>query len=775
MLSRPSSAERKWLTGILGLCLLFSPAGSALAAETPEKVPVGHLLSAEAARLLIRSEPARCAATENGQSPIILLTLGTESTPEGELHFHPLATFVFDRSLSDEENGQWIAVWVYGSSGPGWWRTVRAFLPFPAGTPSASEQTVEKLNARLEGIRSNPEEADLLVPDPVVHLANLDTIPRGETVWGLLRRGLNWGDVFNPAQFLYRSYLLRRKDRGDREFKRAYLAVQWLLAAEYDGAEEAAWLDATKDLRFRLLRSRSFFARWLEHADSVELVFNYESSVRQKLAKSSAWLQSAANEHLLRYEPFYRSAGNGTRVPVGGVLYYDPRLKAQPDPGWWKVANPFDLPYNPHTHAEVQRLARERPDELIPLAVYTFETNLALRPIIAIDFFAEGNPKGRERNQQLMSLAKEWLGITTGAFDLERLPYRLTAYAANKKSFTPLVDKSSSKGVEELRLALEANLYFDPIVAPSLQELADKRVLNPLVKAIPEQERLAHVQYESLRAANDRALCQSVEKIRNKMADRLDVPPGGDPETHGAELKRRLAAWQHEVRLADFVSQPLEDFGSLASLTAPLNYFLQADPVDAKRFEKILGKLYTKLYHQQLRLPPGHEVPELSATLDLTRQVWAHTLGDQEESTRHLTAVEARAASRYEKERAEQQKSRREALRAFLNKAREEIEKADKAGCDSQKAYASNLESHLAVLAQVLNAALSDKALQAEVDRRRPELHRELAQLDSTLSQCSIETEEAWRAQTHQVSLQLVRSLEQMLAPTTAVAIAGGR
>jgi len=775
MLSRHSTAGRKSLTVILSFCLLLSPAGSALAAETSSKVPVGRLLSAEAAHLVVRSEPSRCAATENGESPILLFTLGTESTQDGELHFHPLATFAFDRSLSDDENGQWIALWVYGSSGPGWWRTVRAFLPFPAGTPSASEQTVEKLNARLEEIRTNPEEANLMVPDPVVHLANVDTIPRGETIWAVLRRGLNWAGVFNPAQFLYRSYLIRRKDRGDREFKRAYLAVHWLLDKEYSGAEEAPWLDATSDLRFHLLRSRSFFGRWLDHADSVELVFNYESGVRQKLAKSSAWLQSAANEHLLRYEPVHRSAGNGVRVPVGGVLYYDPRLKAQPDPGWWKVANPFDLPYNPHTHPEVQRLARERPDELIPLALYTFETNLALRPIIAIDFFAEGNPKARERNQQLMVMAKEWLSLTTGTFDLERLPYRLIAYAANKKSFTPLVDKSSSKGIEELRLALEANLYFDPDVAPTLQELADKRVLNPLVKAIPEEERLAHVQYASLRAAEDRALCQSVEKIRNKMADRLDVPPGGDPETRRAELKRRLEAWQHEVRLADFVSQPLEDYGSLASLTPPLNYFLQADPVDAKRFEKILVKLYAKLYQQQLRLPDDRELPELSATLNLTRQVWAHTLGNQEESARHLAAVEARAVSRYEKEQAEQEKERRELLRAFLKKTREEIEKAQKAGCDSQRAYPSNLESHLAVLQQVLSASISEEALRAEVNRCRPQLRQQLAQLDSTLSQCSIDTEEAWRAETHQVSLELVRGLEQMLSAKTAVAAAGGR
>jgi hypothetical protein len=527
----------------------------------------GRLLSPDAARMALRQDTCRCSSLESEEPEITLLTLGSERQEADGTQFHPLATFAFDRSLSEEEPGQWVSMWTFGPSAPGWRRHVRAFLPFPAGTPSASAGTLEKLETRLQEVRQNPDEADLIVPKPVVHLGNLGHAPRKEGVLTALRRGLRWADVFNPAQFIYRSYLVQRKDRRERNFRRAYLALQWMVNVGYDGTEPAYWIESANDIRFHLLRTRSFFGRWLEHAEAIELVYNYDSSVRANLGKTSSWLQGAANEHLLRHEAIYRYAANGASFPVGGVLYYDPKLRAHPDPGWWSIANPFDLPYNPHAHPEVQRLARENPDELIPLAIYTFETKLGLRPIIAIDFFAAGNPKTRERNQRLMVMTKEWLSITTGALSLERIPYRLTAWAANKKGFTYLVDKSSRMGIEELRVALQNHLYFDDDVSAALQRQADQRVMNPLVKAGAVEERLAHIQHESLRARNDEAICATVNKVRRELHDRLKVPDGLDAKTERAQMRRRLAAWHQEVRLADFASQPRNSKSCSASCT----------------------------------------------------------------------------------------------------------------------------------------------------------------------------------------------------------------
>jgi len=732
---------------------------------------LGDLLSPHAARMTVRRDTCRCGSP--GQEPeVVLLTLGSER--DDGTQFHALATFAFDRSLAEDEHGQWVSAWVFGPSAPGWRRQVRAFLPFPSGTPSASPSTLEKLEARLAEIRETPDTAELMVPDPTVHLGNLGRMPRGEGIWTGLRRGLRWADVFNPAQFIYRSYLNRRKDRSAREFQRTYLALQWLLDLEFDADKEVPWLDSANDLRFHLLRSRSFFGHWLEHADGVELVYNYDSSVRVQLGKSSSWLQSAANEHWLRHQAIYRYAANGTSFPVGGVLYYDPRLQARPDPGWWKVANPFDLPYNPHTHPAVQQLARENPDELIPLAVYIFETKLGLRPVIVMDFFAAGNPKTRERNQQLMVMAKDWLSVTTGSLDLERLPYRITAWAANKKGFTYLADKSSPMGIEELRIALQNHLYFDEELNAALQRKADQRVLNPLIKAGAVEERLADLQYASLRALDDQAVCSTVRKVRRAMVDRLQIPKGLDEKTEREEMRRRLAAWRQEVRLTDFASQPLEDFGSLETLTEPLAYFLDHEPVNRKKFEELLSKLYARLYKQQLRLPADHQVPELVAQLQLTRQVWQHVQRNPDDHQRHLARLEERAKQKHARNLAEQEKERWEQLRNYLKKNEEEIARAQRAGCDPQKAYPSRLEAHLTVLQDVLLAASADQGLAAEFERRTPRLQEKLEQLDATLSQCPLDREESWLAESHQNSLRLVRAVQLRLRNGTQVA-AGGR
>ena len=749
---------------VLSLLVVFLFPVGAQGIDPPDNPVLGRLLSPDSARVVVRRAPCNCQPLSEGDADVLLLTLGTETGVDTDTHFHPLATLAFDRTLGEEDPGQWMAMWIFGPSAPGWRRTVRAFLPLPAGTPKASARTLEKLDQRLDEIQQGGEQVDLMIPDPVVHLANLGRYPRSQSIWAGIRRGLKWASVFNPAQMIYRSYLVRRKDRNERQFQRAYVALQWLLDQEFDGTREMAWLDTLNNLRFHLLRNRSFAGGWLEHADGLELVYNYESSTRVQLGKSSSWLQSAANEHLLGYQPIYRYTINGASYPIGGVLYYDPKLGAQPDPGWWSIANPFDLPYNPHTHPAVQRLAREHPDELIPLSVYIFQTNLALRPIIAVDFFAPGNPRHRERMQQLMILAKQWLTITTGSLAPARLPYRLTAWAANKKGFTWLVDKSSRNGIEELRLALEAGLYFDPPARRHLLERADQRVLNPLVKAGPVEERLAHIQYLSLRAHENHALCETVKQVREKMLDGLGVPTSLALEAQRQELAQRLQTWHHQVRLADFVAEPLGDFGSLGSLEEPLSYFLKADPLDASEFEKLLARLYTKLYRQELRLPAGRSVPELTATLELTRQVWQRTMVDPEAYERQRAKLEREARERHQRYLAKAEKKHRELLREFLKESQKELERAQRAGCDRDAAFPGSLEAHLAVLRDVLTVANSQEHLRTEVDRQASHLRRNLERLEVVLNQCPADRVQPWLAQSHQFSRDLARNLQEELS-----------
>ncbi len=733
---------------ILLLLALLSLPSFVVAEEADRTEPrLRRLVSPDVARLTVRREACRCQPLVGQDEDILLLTLGAETVEQGETHFHPIASFAFDRTLDDSEAGEWLSLWTYGTAGASAWDHLRSFLPVPYGAPSAGEKKLARLDARLEEIRDQPAQADLDVPKAVVHRADLGRYPFTPGLWNWFRRGLSWADAYGPAQFVYRSYLLRRKDRSERNFQRTYLSLLWLLDHEFSGQADAPWLETLTDLRFHLLRNRSSLGSWIEHADSVALVYNYESNVRRQLAKSSSWMQSAANEHLLGYQPLYRYSANGTPVPFGGILYYDPSLQAVPDPGWWKEANPFDLPYNPHRHPQVRRLAQEHPDELIPLAIYTFQTNLALRPIIVVDFFAPSNPRTRESTQQLMVLAKQWIAIATGSLELERWPYRLTAWAANKKSFTLLVDKSSRQGIEELRLALEAGLYFDPEVRSQLLERVDQRVLNPLLEAAPVEERLAHIQFESLRARDHQPLCDQVQSDRRKLAQRLRVPQGLSPEEHARQLALRLEVWRHQVRLSDFVAEPLGDLGSLGSLQEPLRFFLTSEPLDPRRFEKLIEKLYAKLYLQHLRLPSDRRVPELEATLALTEEVWQHTAAPDVYAKRR-PQLESELHRRNQKGQAENLKEQRQVLHEFLEQTETELKRARRAGCDRDDVFLPRLEARLAIVREVLETAARQEHLRPELDDHSDVLMRRLDNLRASFDQCPDLASDPWFAET---------------------------
>lgn len=761
---------------VAGFLLLLS---LPVAAEDTPAAPrpiLGPLLRPGSARVVVHRETCRCAPLPGDMPDVLLLTVGTESERDGGTHFHPLATLAFDRTLGDDGTGQWVALWVFGPSPAGWRRTLRALLPLPVGAPNASAAKLARLEERIGKIQRARQRAPLQVPAPVLDLTELGRASRSQGIWGALRRGLSWANVVNPAQFIFRTYLVRRKDRQERNFQRTYVALQWLLDLEFREEKSERWLATLNELRFHLLRNRSFYGRWVPHAAWLELIYDYESDIRRKLGKSSSWLQSAANEHHLRYQPIYRYRENGAPFPMGGVLYYDPRLGAQPDPGWWDVANPFDLPYNPHKHPEVQRLAREHPDELIPLAVYTFNTNLALRPIIVVDFFAPRNPRMRESSQQLMVLVKQWLAITTGPLSVERLPYRLIAWAANKKGFTLLVDKSSRRGVEELRLALEADLYFDPERVEDLLERADQRVLNPLIKAGRVEERLAHLQYESLRARQARAVCRRVNRVRQKMAHRLGVPDHLAPAARRQELAQRLQDWNHQVRLEDFVSQPLDDLGPLRSLEPPLRYFLQRPAPLSDELEELLAELYAELYRQKLRLPPERTVPELEASLALTRQVWQRGAGsvDGLAFEQRVARIEQEARAREQRQRQKEEEQRVQFLRHFLQKSHRHFKRARHAGCEQDAAAPSEVEAHLVMLREVTEVALRDEKLWAEYQRHLPRLRRDLEGLQAALRQCPPDLTDPWRDDSQQLCLALAQAVDQALAAQPQAVTAGG-
>ncbi|HXE76591.1 MAG TPA: hypothetical protein VNN18_13280 [Candidatus Xenobia bacterium] len=766
------SATVKAISALLAACLLpFFPASTlAAGASLLTEPPRGRLLSPDNATVVVQRELYACQP-EATAPEIQLFVLGTESEVGGQKQFHPLAALAFDRTLGTEP-GQWLAYWVFGPGPANGWRHLQAFFPIPAGAPKVSEKELIKLEEDLGALQRNPERAKKRVPGPVVTLASLGRSSMGDGFWGGLQRGLSWANVLNPAQFVYRSYLHRRNDREERKFQRAYAGLQWLNDLEFNSERDARWVATLNDLRFHALRNRSFFGRFLTHAEGMELVHNFESDVRVQLGKSSSWLQGAANEHHLRYQPIYRFTANGARFPIGGVLYYDPSLGTVPDPGWWRVSNPFDLSYNPHTHPEVQRLARENPGELIPLAIYTFQTALALRPIVVVDFFDPGNPRRRESSYELMVLTRQWLAITTSFLGYERIPYEVVSWAANKKGFTYFVNRSSRLGIEELRMALEADLYFDPAVRDALLDRADQRVLNPLVRPGRVEEQLARIQFESLRAEDGRALCRQVNEVRQTVRERLAVP-AGEPAAQREEFARKLEAWRHQVRLQDYLESQPEELGSLAALREPLEYFLTNEPVKGPELEKLLAKLYATLYRQQLSLPAEHAVTELESALELTREVWQRRFASEPAFEKRRARAEQQTRARVEDDRRRMEERRLKGLRSFLEATHKELRQAARLDCSPETPLPPELEAHLSLLAEIGPLAATDPALRGEWQRHAGKLESELARLEGRLSACARSTDPQ-RAEIEDSCLELTRLLlEQLTHPPVAQAAGG--
>ncbi len=759
------------LIGRVALGVAVLSAGAFAAEPGPPRL--GSLAAPESARVVVEKLPCNCGGESGSEPDLLLVTVGTESWVDGERHFHPILTLAFDPLLAEAEPGQWLALWNFGPSPAGAWRTFRSVFPIPARRPKASPEQLQKLETRIEQVRAGQRRAS--APKPYADLSRFRpaTAKHGTTMG--LKRVVNWLGLINPGQLLLRTFLLHRGDRAERNFQRAYLGLSWLLDIEFDGTPtEQAWLRDMNELRFHLLRNLSFFGRWVAHSEALDIVYGHDSRIRETLSKGSAWLQADANEYHLRYEPLQRFTANGTPVPVGGILYYDPRIAPAPDRVRWPKPNVFDLAYNPFTHPAIQRLARAHPDQPIPLALYVFQSDLGLRPIIVADFFAPGNPQARERNHQGMVWLREWLIVSTSWLSPERLGYRVAAYAANKKAFTPLVSKSARLGVEELRLAVESNLYLDPTLRAELLQLVDRRVQNPLIKPAPVEARLAHLQYEALIADQGRVACQQVEEIRERLQKRYKIESSLPAEERQRRLQAALAEARARRHLRDLTEMGFHDLATQTALDSPLRYF-EENAATQEASAAALRELYADLYRETLELRVGTRLAQISQTAERAAEAWARV-----ETARGMNSadfdterrrVESRVRDLRVKEEQERQKRQVKLLRAFLEDAHKQLERA---GCGQADASPADIEMYLVMLMELPEALQRDPALLAEFRKHQRTLERDLTQLRAVLEQCPDAAPDPWRREQRQANLLLVRAAGEKLFPTTTIVAGNG-
>ncbi|HSR51898.1 MAG TPA: hypothetical protein VLV83_13800 [Acidobacteriota bacterium] len=510
------------------------------------------------ARVAVRDVPIRIEYPVLAGEEVVLSAVGTERQVDGVWEFRPLVAFLVDRSLSGEEgDGQWLAVWNLGQNTPGALSWFRAAIPgFTARKRSPSGQ-LNDLREKLETFNRAWDKGDIRIPDTTYEIIDGHQRSNVSLVLNGIKQGLSIADFSFLGQFLYRGMLLRRDDAQNRNFQQTYVGLLWYGdVARTTPDREPLSPDAIHEIKFRLLSNRHMLGRWVLPEAEQSFVHGFENEMRDHLWGTSCRLASDANEYGLGYEELQRYTASGVPMALGGILYYDPSIAPEQPPVEWGIDNPFDLTYDPFTEPEVQEAARR--GERVPLAVYVYQSNMALKPIIVVDFFRPSNPRLREAATYWRKLGGEALG----ASNLGRLykwGHQALGFAANRKGITLLSDMKLALGIEEFRLSLMNQMYFQADMADELLDQVDRLTINPLVQPGRVKRLQAQLDYQALLADGGELALLAARRIRNRrIFDALDIKPRPLDEDDYARYRIYLEQGRHIERLNLYLQEPYQ-------------------------------------------------------------------------------------------------------------------------------------------------------------------------------------------------------------------------
>ena len=512
--------------------------------------PVG-LAKTPGARLVIKDIPLIPPQEMFPGERFVLTTIGSEHESSEGTEFHPLVSVLVDYSFAEAPQGRWLALWNLGHKTPSVGDRFGAVFPVLLPNKKSYQGALRKLEKKRQRLEENPARAGSGLPEPFLkatekYRANEHLVLAG------IKRGLGtvvgfWttvGPITYSAHLLYRNYLLRHTDMKERQFEQAYLGLTWYTdLATHTPEADTLSAEALADLKFKLLASRHFFGRWVKGEEAEDFVHGFESEMRDHLWGTSCLLASIANEYHLGYEEFHRYTAGGVPVALGGILYYDPMLAPEPSQVRWPSFNPFDLTYNPFQDRDVQQAASS--GDRVPLAIYAYQSNMALKPIIAVDFFNPDNPRTREAATYWHKLGDQALAVYTGKGLYIWAANKTGSYMANRKGLTLFSDSKYSLGLEELRLSLLSHLYFEEEAADSLADSMDRLLINPLTQPARTKALRAQIQY--LRLARPAQLVRLGRRLRSKQVRKVTRTGGRVGEQELASYRRYLKR-QREIR-----------------------------------------------------------------------------------------------------------------------------------------------------------------------------------------------------------------------------------
>lgn len=533
--------------------------------------PLGRLLpdTPQPPRIVIKDDECLIDDPVVAGERIVLTTVGIERTEDQENVFQPFVSIAIDQTFTEAGQGPWLAVWNLGRKPPGWLSRLRATIPGFRASKRVQEKELERIEEQVEDFTSAWAQGRVKVPSPYLDATHLYRRSTISLVLGGIARALDMVNVLYPAQLMFRNFLIHRHDYHERAFQQTYVGLSWYNDLSQTTPEtEQLSADAIQEIKFRLLANRKALGRWVDEQMRDELVFAFENQMRDHLWGTSCFLAGAANEYHLGYEEIQRITTSGVPLALGGILYYDAKLAPAPEQVKWSRSNPFDLTYNPFTDPEVQRAAQQQPDGRVPLALYVYQSNHALKPIIVVDFFRPDNPRARESGRYWRRLTNEAIAASDIGF-FYTTANRVANFAANRKTSSRYSEKGPALGIEELRLSLQGYLYFEPDMADSLLDQIDRRVVNPLVQPARVQRARAELHYQALLADGGRAVVQTARRVREELIralvnKRQGALTASDYEAYRRWLRkrpylRRLQTYLNDTHAAGVLTEHLRE------------------------------------------------------------------------------------------------------------------------------------------------------------------------------------------------------------------------
>ena len=482
--------------------------------------------------LRIRHVPVKVVNNSSQTYEFGLSVLGLQEGPK----FTPFLAIAIDSSA--QQSNQWMAVWNLGIGGTSVGSRVKALFPNVWGTLG-------------DGGSDRGEDDSRDLPKPFLTWNSKKSRSWAELRWTFAETATSVLGLFNPGRFLFGNYAGYRDDSAERHFHQTYALLRlYEEVRAVQPSQDNLSMEGLTDLKYHLIIGRSGFGVFAGNEDSVSVVSQFESSLRESIGLASCYAHDEANQLFLGFEEVpYGISGRPPVARAGLLSIRKSDLPAQlPD---WPANNLFDLSCSPYSDPLVLDLMARSPDEPIPLGIYVFGSDLRTKPVLVVDFFHPGNPKTRKATGTFKVALDNFLSVK-GIPWIGRILKKSLEYGIEKKDVSYFNPYSEALGVETARLFAKMGWNFDPDLNHILLKSIESRIGNPMVESGTRERQNIEDNYRNLLAEDGARLGLLLRTLlENRIRKTLEL---GNKAVFAEDLRRYQSLREHEMALRTVIT-----------------------------------------------------------------------------------------------------------------------------------------------------------------------------------------------------------------------------